>query len=103
MNENGKQSHRITREEIRHVAGLARLTVAEEDLPLFAEQIGNILEYVDKLNQVTTESVSPTAQAVLLENVFREDRPEKRSDNTSSLANAPAENEGMFQVPRIID
>lgn len=93
----------ITEDEIKHVARLARLDVDDAELPVFAEQIGKILGYVDKLNQVATEAISPTAQAVSLVNAFREDQPGERTDNQDSLANAPAEDSGLFEVPRVID
>jgi len=94
---------KITADDIQHVARLARLEVQDNDLAMFAEQIGDILGYVDKINQVTTESISPTAHAVSLVNAFREDEPGERSDNKDSLANAPAEEAGLFEVPRVID
>ncbi|MFP4445846.1 MAG: Asp-tRNA(Asn)/Glu-tRNA(Gln) amidotransferase subunit GatC [Desulfosudaceae bacterium] len=94
---------KITAADIQHVARLARLEVEDNDLAMFAEQIGDILGYVDMINQVTTESISPTAHAVSLVNAFREDEPGERSGNKDSLANAPAEEAGLFEVPRVID
>ena len=103
MTNDEKPLRKITEAEVRQVARLARLNLSASDLPVFVEQLGNILGYVDKLNQVTTGSIAPTAQAVPLANVFRDDLPEERTDSKASLANAPVRHEGMFEVPGIID
>ncbi|MBU2520733.1 MAG: Asp-tRNA(Asn)/Glu-tRNA(Gln) amidotransferase subunit GatC [Proteobacteria bacterium] len=93
---------KITKEEVVHVADLARLDLDEESIGKFAGQIGNILEYVDMLNRVDTEGVSPTSHAIFLTNVFREDRIKEHLDRSKALANAPEKEDGNFVVPKVI-
>ena len=64
---------KITKEEVVHVANLARLDLDEDSISKFAGQIDNILEYIDMLNRVDTEGVPPTSHAIFLNNAFRED------------------------------
>ena len=64
---------KITKEEVEHVAHLARLELDDTAIERFADQIGNILAYVDKLKQVDTEGIVPTSHAITLTNAFRED------------------------------
>jgi len=94
---------KITREEVEHVARLARLELTEEEKDLFTGQMDAILAYVDKLNELDTASVVPTSHAVPMENAFREDevRPSIGVDN--ALANAPQRAEGFFRVPKVIE
>ncbi len=94
---------KITREEVEHVARLARLELTEEEKDLFTGQMDAILAYVDKLNELDTANVVPTSHAVPMENAFREDevRPSIGIDN--ALANAPERAEGFFRVPKVIE
>ncbi len=94
---------KITREEVEHVARLARLELSEEEKELFTGQMDAILAYVDKLNELDTTNVVPTSHAVPMENAFREDeeRPSIGVDN--ALANAPERAEGFFRVPKVIE
>jgi aspartyl-tRNA(Asn)/glutamyl-tRNA(Gln) amidotransferase subunit C len=84
------------------VANLARLDIDMSFLDKFAKQIGTILEYVDILNQVDTEGVSPTSHAISLTNAFREDEEKEYFDRDSALANAPIKEDGTFVVPKVI-
>ncbi len=93
---------KITKEEVIHVADLARLDLDEESIDRFAEQIGEILEYVDTLNQVDTEGVTPTSHAIFLNNAFREDEERAHLDNDTALANAPEKEDGGFIVPKVV-
>jgi aspartyl-tRNA(Asn)/glutamyl-tRNA(Gln) amidotransferase subunit C len=94
---------KITRKEVEHVALLARLNLAEEELETFTGQMDAILAYVDKLNGLDTSGIVPTAHAVPMENAFRADvvRPSIGTDN--ALANAPERVEGFFRVPKVIE
>ncbi|MCG6910064.1 MAG: Asp-tRNA(Asn)/Glu-tRNA(Gln) amidotransferase subunit GatC [Deltaproteobacteria bacterium] len=94
---------KITREEVEHVAHLARLELDDAAIERFAEQIGDILTYVDKLKQVDTEGVAPTSHAISLTNAFREDEVAEHLDREKSLANAPEKEDGTFIVPRVIN
>jgi aspartyl-tRNA(Asn)/glutamyl-tRNA(Gln) amidotransferase subunit C len=78
------------------------LNLAESAIEKFAGQIGDILDYVDKLNEVNTEGVKPTSHAISLTNVYREDEPQEHLDREQVLANAPQEEDGNFVVPKIV-
>lgn len=93
---------KITKEEVLHVADLARLDLDEESMDTFVGQLGTILEYVDTLNHVDTKGVKPTSHAIFLTNAFREDEPAGHLDRDSALANAPEKEEGSFLVPKVV-
>ena len=93
---------KITKEEVLHVANLARLDIDMSLIDKFVKQVGTILEYVDILNQVDTEGVSPTSHAISLTNAFREDEEREYFDRDSALANAPKKEDGTFVVPKVI-
>ena len=93
---------KITREEVIHVANLARLDVDEALIDKFAKQIGMILDYIDTLNRVDTEGVTPTSHAISLTNAFRKDDVKEDFDKDSALANAPEKEDGNFLVPKVI-
>lgn len=92
----------ISRDEVAHLAKLARLAVTDDELDTFAPQLDVILESVAKVSAVAGEDVPPTSHAVPLTNVFREDvvRPSLTQDE--ALSGAPAAEEGRFRVPRIL-
>ena len=93
---------KITKDEVMHVANLARLDMDEASIDKFADQIGTILEYVDVLNRVDTQGVTPTSHAISLTNVFREDQEKKTLGRDQALANAPQKEDGNFVVPKVI-
>ncbi len=93
---------KITKEEVVHVANLARLDLDEESISMFAVQIDNILQYIDMLNRVDTEGVAPTSHAIFLTNAFREDKVKEHLDRSKTLANAPEKEDGNFVVPKVI-
>lgn len=94
---------KITKEEVLHVANLARLELDKAGIEKLATQIGTILDYVDTLNQVDTSGVTATSHAIFLTNAFREDEPHEHLANTDALANAPDTDDGAFLVPKVID
>ena len=93
---------KITHNEVRYVADLARLDLDASAVDQFAGQIGDILQYIDKLNEVDTEGVEPTSHAIFLTNAFREDSPGGHLETGRALANAPEQEDGCFVVPKII-
>ncbi|MBA3031111.1 MAG: Asp-tRNA(Asn)/Glu-tRNA(Gln) amidotransferase subunit GatC [Desulfobacteraceae bacterium] len=93
---------KITREEVVHVAKLAHLELGEDEVQRFSEQIGTILDYFETLNQVNTDGIKPTFNAIHLTNAFREDEEKASLDNKDVLFNAPEKEDGFFLVPRII-
>ncbi len=92
----------LTREEVLHVAKLARLSLDMGEVDLFTRQLNDILAYVEKLQEVDTAGVPPMAHAVPVLNVFREDEVTPGLSRDEALANAPATEGGTFVVPRII-
>jgi aspartyl-tRNA(Asn)/glutamyl-tRNA(Gln) amidotransferase subunit C len=93
---------KITKNEVLHVAELARLDLDEASIDLFAGQIAKILEYVDQLNKVDTSGVKPTSHAISLTNAFREDQQKEHLDREIALANAPEKEDGNFVVPKVV-
>ena len=93
---------KITKEEVVHVANLARLKVDEAAIEKLAGQVGEILEYVDTLEGADTEGVALTSRAAFLTNVFREDEVKPSIGVEAGLANAPEQEEGCFIVPKVI-
>jgi len=93
---------KITKNEVLYVADLARLNLDAAAIEKFAGQIGEILEYVDKLNEVNTEGVKPTSHAISLTNAFREDEQNEHLDREQALANAPQKEDGQFIVPKVV-
>ena len=94
---------KITRDEVIHVAHLARLDMDPGSVDKFAGQVGKILEYVDTLNRLDTADIAPTAHAISLTNAFREDRETESLPNDAATANAPDPEDGCFLVPKIIE
>jgi aspartyl-tRNA(Asn)/glutamyl-tRNA(Gln) amidotransferase subunit C len=94
---------KITKEEVEHVALLARLTFSETEKERFTTQLNSILAYMDKLSQLDTSSVQPTFHAVALDNVFREDEVRPSLPRDFTLRNAPDGDGQFFRVPKIIE
>lgn len=92
----------ISRDEVLKVAELARLELDEALTDKLAEQIGNILNYVDTLGKVDTDGVPPTNHALSLANAFREDEVIASPGTEMALANAPVHENGCFVVPKIV-
>jgi aspartyl-tRNA(Asn)/glutamyl-tRNA(Gln) amidotransferase subunit C len=93
----------ISRDEVAHLARLARLAVTERELDVFAGQLDVILGAVASVGEVAAEHIPPTSHAVPLENVFRSDQRRPCLTQEQALACAPATEEGRFRVPRILD
>ncbi|HEX6077476.1 MAG TPA: Asp-tRNA(Asn)/Glu-tRNA(Gln) amidotransferase subunit GatC [Micromonosporaceae bacterium] len=93
----------ISREEVAHLARLARLAVTESELDTFAGQLDVILQSVARIGDVTAEDIPPTSHAVPLTNVFREDEPLPGLEQGAALAAAPDAEAGRFRVPRILE
>ena len=93
---------KITKDEVLYVADLARLDLDAEMIDKFSGQIGTILDYVDKLNEVDTEGVRPTSHAISLTNAFREDEQTEHLERDKALANAPEKEDGSFIVPKVV-
>ena len=94
---------KITREQVQHVAGLARLRFTDEKAETFSGQLGAILEYVEKLGELDLAGVEPTAHVHDIVNAFRDDEVRPSFTNEQALSNAPAPSEGCFKVAKVID
>ena len=94
---------KITREQVQHVARLARLSLSDDEVAMFTGQMADILAYVEKLNELNTDGIVPTSHAVPMENAFRDDvvRPSIGAD--AALANAPDRIADFFRVPKVIE
>jgi aspartyl-tRNA(Asn)/glutamyl-tRNA(Gln) amidotransferase subunit C len=93
----------ISREDVEHVARLARLALTPEELERMRAQLNAILVHIDALKAVNTDGVEPTAHAVPVVNVFREDEPRPPCPPDEMLRNAPDRAGQFFRVPRIIE
>ena len=94
---------KITEAEVAHVAKLARLELTAEERETFTGQMDAILAYVEKLNELDTSGIIPTAHAVPMENAFREDEVTPSIGTDNALANAPDRVESFFRVPKVIE
>lgn len=93
---------RISREDVAHVAKLARLDITDDELELYTEQLAAVLEHAEDVEALDTAGVEPTAHPLPLSNVFREDVPTPSLDRAEVLAQAPAAEDDRFRVPRIL-
>ena len=91
----------LSRDQVRHVALLARLGLKDGEEEFYAEQLSRILEQIDRLSEVDTEVIPPTAQVVEMRNVVREDVVHGCLTQEEALANAPRARDGFFVVKRI--
>ena len=94
---------KIARQEVEHVAVLARLALDDAELDQLTGEMNQILGYVDKLNELDTEGIIPTAHAVPVENAFREDVVRPSIGLEKALMNAPEVANNCFRVPKIIE
>lgn len=94
---------KLSREEVLHIARLARLGLTEEDVDKFREQLSNILDNFDILSQVDTTDVPPTAQSIVLQNVMRDDEVIPSLVPEDILANAPRREGDYFRVRAVLE
>lgn len=96
-------SNTITLETIDYVAILAKLDLTPEEKLQAQKDMSNMLDYIDKLNELDTTGVEPMSHVFQVTNVFREDVVANGDDSAAILSNAPASKQGMFQVPRTVE
>lgn len=92
----------ITAEDITKVAHLARLELMPNEVEAMAEQVGTILNYIDKLNELNTDGVKPTTHALAVTNAFRDDVVIPSLPQAEALENGPRHNGEAFVVPKVI-
>ena len=93
---------RITSADVAHVAKLARLELDEQELELFTEQLGAVLDHARDVEALDTEGVPPTAHPLPLVNVLRDDVPRDSVDRDEVLSQAPAVEDHRFRVPPVL-
>jgi aspartyl-tRNA(Asn)/glutamyl-tRNA(Gln) amidotransferase subunit C len=93
---------RITREEVEHIAHLARLTLAGDEAERMTGDLDRILDYVGQLGELDTAGIEPTAHAIPLATPLREDRPLEPVDPEAALAGAPDRSGSAFAVPKVL-
>jgi len=94
---------KLSRQQVEHIALLSRLGLTEAEIERFQVQLSNILENFEVLQQVDTTNVPPTAQAITLQNVFRDDIPEGSYPTEKILANSPLQEDNCFKVRAILE
>ncbi len=91
----------ISTDDVKHVAKLARLELTEEEIDKYSKQLGEILKYVEQMNEVDTTNVEPMPHPIPIYNVMREDEVKYEQTKEEMMANAPFEEDGFFRVPKI--
>ena len=94
---------KITKEEVKRVATLARLELSPEEEDLLTHQLDKIFQYMEKLDQLDTTTVEPLTQVGEITNAFREDRVVNQPATDPLLSNAPAREQNFIKVPKIIE
>ena len=94
---------KISKQEVIDTAELARLDFEDSELEKFTEQLGNILEYIEDLNELNTDGVQPTSHVLELTTPLREDRVEQLITTEEALQNAPDKDDDFFVVPKVIE
>ena len=94
---------KLSREEVLHIARLARLGLTETDVDRFSEQLSNILENFEILQQVDTSGIPPTTQSISLQNVMRDDEIAPSLPPSDILANAPHKEGDCFRVRAVLE
>ena len=94
---------RITIDEVKHVANLARLAITEEEADKFAKQLDAIITFAEQLNELDTDNIEPTSHVLDMKNIFREDEAKPGLPVEEVLKNAPDHEDGQIRVPAIIE
>ncbi|ART74964.1 Asp-tRNA(Asn)/Glu-tRNA(Gln) amidotransferase subunit GatC [Sutcliffiella horikoshii] len=94
---------RISEDQVKHVAHLARLAISEDEAVMFTSQLDAIISFAEKLNELDTENVQPTSHVLHMKNVMREDVAKDGLPVDEVLKNAPDHKNGQIRVPSIIE
>lgn len=92
----------ISKEQVKHVAHLARLAVTDEEVEKMADELSAIIGYAEQLNELDTDGVEPTTHVLDLKNVMRKDEPKEWITHEEAMKNAPDQKDGQFRVPSIM-
>ena len=91
----------ITIKDVEHVAKLARLELTDAEKELYTKKLGDVLQYVNQMNEVDTSNIEPMTQVVDFVNVMREDKVVYEQTKEELMKNAPEQENGFFKVPKI--
>ncbi len=94
---------KLTREQVIDIADLAKLDLTEQEIDQYAEQLSAVLDYADRLNELSTDEIPPTASVLPLQNVLREDEVRPSLPTEQALANAPAAVDDQFRVDAVLE
>ncbi|MFB5661197.1 Asp-tRNA(Asn)/Glu-tRNA(Gln) amidotransferase subunit GatC [Alteribacillus sp. HJP-4] len=94
---------RITEDQVKHVAHLARLSFTEKEISTYTEQLDAIISFAEQLNELDTENVEPTTHVLDVHNVMREDVRKPSIKRKDALKNAPDEQDGQIKVPSVLE
>ncbi len=94
---------KISKDEVKYVAGLARISFDEDEIDKLQSELSAVLEYADALNKVDTEGVAPTEHILPIKNVFRKDEAKESLPLEEVFKNAPDTEAGGFKVPKVIE
>ena len=89
--------------DLQHVVKLARIELSVEEEQRIGPQLSEIIQYVEKLNELDVDKIEPTAHAIQLTNVLREDKPQPSLSQDDAMRNAPKYSNGLFVVPKIVE
>jgi aspartyl-tRNA(Asn)/glutamyl-tRNA(Gln) amidotransferase subunit C len=93
----------ISRDEVLRIARLAKLKLTDEEVALYREQLGRILAYFKKLEELGTANIEPMEHVLEIQNVLRADEPRPSLPQDEALASAPQRRDGFFEVPQVIE
>ena len=94
---------KISQEEVKHIASLARLKFTDSEVTKFTNDLGSIVEFAEQLNEIDVTDVKPTAHILDIQNVFRKDETHKSYDREKLLQNAPTKAAGCISVPQVVE
>jgi len=93
----------LTKKEVLHIANLARLSFSDEEIEKFTKDLISIVHFADKLNELDTTDIEPTAHTLPIQNVFRKDEARPSFDRDKMLQNAPTKDAGCYSVPKVVE
>jgi aspartyl-tRNA(Asn)/glutamyl-tRNA(Gln) amidotransferase subunit C len=93
----------ISKEDVKHVANLARLTLSEDEAERFTKDLGNIIQFAEQLNELDTDNVKETTHVLDMKNVLREDNARDWLTREKALKNAPDQENGQVKVPKVFE
>ncbi|MBC7959170.1 MAG: Asp-tRNA(Asn)/Glu-tRNA(Gln) amidotransferase subunit GatC [Vallitaleaceae bacterium] len=94
---------KITKEQVTHVANLARLNLTEEEKEVMTKDMASIISFVDQMNGLDISGIKPTDHIIPINNVFRDDVVKPSMNREELLRNAPEQENGCYSVPKIVE